>query len=168
MIIKNCSRRARRTDDLRLQITLHRCVKFCPISRPGVKVWSNLISRGHKKRISQRFTSLSHGLAVYFTSPSSSSSAWQHYHPIVAVMAAHTEILTGLESQLDATERRLATNGEQIRKLGPAGDRQGKSWRELFGKLLGTKWEDTSKQINPLLWTAPKQNGFVAHLLNRT
>ncbi|XP_038121414.1 uncharacterized protein LOC119770492 [Culex quinquefasciatus] len=63
----------------------------------------------------------------------------KHYHPIVAVMAAHTEILTGLESQLDATERRLATNGEQIRKLGPAGDRQGKSWRELFGKLLGTK-----------------------------
>ncbi|KAL9696673.1 hypothetical protein quinque_016252 [Culex quinquefasciatus] len=62
-----------------------------------------------------------------------------HYHPIVAVMAAHTEILTGLESQLDAIEHRLATNGEQIRKLGPAGDRQGKSWRELFGKLLGTK-----------------------------
>ncbi|KAL1403085.1 hypothetical protein pipiens_005814 [Culex pipiens pipiens] len=65
----------------------------------------------------------------------------KHYHPVVAVMAAHTEILTGLESQLDAIERRLAINGEQIRKLGPApaGDRRGKSWRELFGKLLGTK-----------------------------
>uniref|UniRef100_A0A1Q3FZZ4 Nucleoporin NSP1-like C-terminal domain-containing protein n=1 Tax=Culex tarsalis TaxID=7177 RepID=A0A1Q3FZZ4_CULTA len=67
-------------------------------------------------------------------------SCEKHYHPIVAVMAAHTEILTGLESQLDAIERRLASNGEQIRKLGPAStDDGGKSWRELFTKLLGMK-----------------------------